>query len=70
VERADANSAGDENGTTSSRRRIEENLSSLLPTDILLVDFDHQCSNLQNQYTRMHGRIQLITGLTRPYYRH
>ena len=27
------------------------------------MDFGQQCTNLQNQYTRMHGRMQLITGL-------
>lgn len=31
--------------------------------DLLVQDFGLQCTNLQNQYTRMHGRMQLITGL-------
>jgi hypothetical protein len=30
---------------------------------ILVEDYRQQCTNLQNQYTRMHGRMQLITGL-------
>jgi hypothetical protein len=34
-----------------------------LPEDVLLEDFRQQCTNLQNQYTRMHGRMQSITGL-------
>jgi hypothetical protein len=37
--------------------------SSAIPKDILTADFNQQCTNLQNQYTRMHGRMQLITGL-------
>jgi hypothetical protein len=37
--------------------------SSAIPQDILTEDFKQQCTNLQNQYTRMHGRMQLITGL-------
>jgi hypothetical protein len=38
-------------------------LSLRAPKDVLAEDFRQQCTNLQNQYTRMHGRMQLITGL-------
>ena len=38
-------------------------LSSRALKDVLVEDFRQQCTNLQNQYTRMHGRMQLITGL-------
>jgi hypothetical protein len=38
-------------------------LSSPVLNDVLTEDFRQQCTNLQNQYTRMHGRMQLITGL-------
>lgn len=34
-----------------------------VPERFLTADFGQQCTNLQNQYTRMHGRMQLITGL-------
>jgi hypothetical protein len=37
-------------------------LSSPVLNDVLTEDFRQQCTNLQNQYTRMHGRMQLITG--------
>jgi hypothetical protein len=37
--------------------------SSSALKDVLTEDFRQQCTNLQNQYTRMHGRMQLITGL-------
>ena len=38
-------------------------LTSAVLKDVLTLDFSQQCTNLQNQYTRMHGRMQLITGL-------
>ena len=31
--------------------------------NLLVEDFGLQCTNLQNQYMRMHGRMQLITGI-------
>jgi hypothetical protein len=34
-----------------------------IPRDVLLEDFTQQCTNLQGQYTRMHNRLQLLTGL-------
>jgi hypothetical protein len=37
--------------------------SSPALNNVLTEDFRQQCTNLQNQYTRMHGRMQLITGL-------
>jgi hypothetical protein len=38
-------------------------LSSPSLKEVLIEDFRQHCTNLQNQYTRMHGRMQLITGL-------
>jgi hypothetical protein len=34
-----------------------------LPRDVLIEDFRQQCAALQGQYARMHGRLQLVTGL-------
>ncbi|WP_322751477.1 MULTISPECIES: hypothetical protein [unclassified Frankia] len=36
---------------------------SLTWTDLLMEDFRQQQNNLQNQYQRMHNRLQLIMGL-------
>jgi hypothetical protein len=35
----------------------------MLPSDLLLEDFRQQLTNLQNQFNRMHNRLQLVTGL-------
>jgi hypothetical protein len=34
-----------------------------IPQDVLLEDFRQQSTSLQGQYTRMHNRMQLVTGL-------
>jgi hypothetical protein len=34
-----------------------------IPKELLFEDFKQQITNLQNQYTRMHNRLQLTTGL-------
>jgi hypothetical protein len=47
----------------SASSRTPTGLSSTALKDVLTEDFRQQCTNLQNQYTRMHGRMQLITGL-------
>jgi len=54
-------SAGSSSPPASSGTPTE--LSSPDLKDVLTEDFRQQCTNLQNQYTRMHGRMQLITGL-------
>jgi hypothetical protein len=56
-----ASSAGSSSARASSGTPI--GLSSSELKDVLAEDFRQQCTNLQNQYTRMHGRMQLITGL-------